>query len=414
MWWGVKLRDCFKKTKKYFSYKDDNKFFLNKIFAMSENFEIQKTENKARVAILKTRRGNVQTPFFMTVATRGAVKGAVSMDDLNQMEAPVLLGNTYHLALRPGDELIAKSGGLHNFIKWEKPILTDSGGFQVFSLKRKKITDEGVKFQSHIDGAEFFLSPEESIKIQHNLGSDIIMAFDECPPNIPNFHKIRQAVERTTLWAKRSYEYHFSKFSQDLSTLERPQIFGIVQGGSFPKLREKSLNEITAMPFDGFAFGGLAVGEPTEKMYEVLAEFTEKLPADKPRYLMGVGTPQDLLEAISRGIDMFDCVMPMRNARHGTIFTSQGILKIGNQKFSDDLKVIDENCQCEVCAGKKYSRAYLRHLLKVGEPLGARLLTIHNLHFYHNLMRTAREKILIGEFEVWKKELLEKFKEGLI
>ncbi len=375
---------------------------------MSENFEIQKTENHARAAILKTRRGNIETPFFMTVATRGAVKGAVSVDDLEQMKAPILLGNTYHLALRPGDDLIAKCGGLHEFMKWEKPILTDSGGFQVFSLRRKKITDEGVKFRSHIDGAEFFLDPEKSIEIQHNLGADIIMAFDECPPNVPKFHKIRRAVERTTAWAKRSYEYHFSKFSQDLPATVRPQIFGIIQGGSFPELREKSMNEITAMPFDGFAFGGLAVGEPTEKMYEVLEEFTNKLPTDKPRYLMGVGTPQDLLEAISRGIDMFDCVMPMRNARHGTIFTSKGILKIGNQKYRDDLRVLDEECNCEVCAGKKYSRAYLRHLLNVGEHLGARLLTIHNLHYFHELMRTAREKILVGEFEIWKKEVLEK------
>ncbi len=375
---------------------------------MSENFEIKKTENRARAAILKTRRGDIETPFFMTVATRGAVKGAVSMDDLNQMEAPVLLANTYHLALRPGDELIAKAGGLHDFAKWDKPILTDSGGFQVFSLKRKKITDEGVKFRSHIDGAEFFLSPERSIEIQHNLGADIIMAFDECPPNVPNFHKIRRAVDRTTLWAKRSYEYHFSKFSSNLSATKRPQIFGIVQGGSFPELREKSMQEITEMPFDGFAFGGLAVGEPTEKMYEVLEEFADKLPADKPRYLMGVGTPQNLLEGISRGIDMFDCVMPMRNARHGAIFTSQGVLKIGNQKFTTDLGVLDEECQCEVCAGKKYSRAYLRHLLKVGEPLGARLLTIHNLHFYHKLMKDAREQILSGTFEEWKKEVLKR------
>lgn len=377
---------------------------------MSENFEIKKTENRARAAVLKTRRGDIKTPFFMTVSTRGAVKGAVSMDDLHQMNAPVLLCNTYHLALRPGDELIAKAGGLHKFVKWDKPILTDSGGFQVFSLQRKKITDEGVKFRSHIDGAPFFLSPEKSIEIQHNLGADIIMAFDECPPNVPNFHKIRRAVDRTTLWAKRSYEHHFAKFSQKLSATERPQIFGIVQGGSFPELRKRSLKEITAMPFDGFAFGGLAVGEPTEKMYEVLEEFGDKLPADKPRYLMGVGTPQDLLEAISRGIDMFDCVMPMRNARHGTIFTSHGILKIENQKFTDDLSVLDEECQCEVCAGKKYSRAYLRHLLKVGEPLGARLLTIHNLHYFHNLMRTAREKILAGEFEGWKAEVLRELK----
>ncbi len=338
------------------------------------------------------------------------MKGALSTDDLKKMQAPVVLANTYHLHLRPTSELIKKFGSLHEFMKWDGPILTDSGGFQVFSIKRKKITDEGVFFNSHIDGKRFFIDAEKSIEIQNNLGADIIMAFDECPPNVPKFHKIRKAVERTTDWAERSLAAHFAKFSKDTPPTQRPQIFGIIQGGCFPELREKSLKEITTMDFDGFAVGGLAVGESNEEMYKVLDEMCHQMPKNKPRYLMGVGTPANLLETISRGIDMFDCVMPMRNARHGTIFTWSGTLKIENARYRDDKNVLDPKCDCEICAEKKYSRAYLHHLHRIGEMLAARFLTIHNLHFYHALMRETRERILDGSFGKWKEEMIEKFK----
>ncbi len=374
---------------------------------MTKNFELTKTDGLARAGVLHTRKGSVETPFFFSVATRGAIKAGVSVEDLENMGAPFLLANTYHLHLRPTSERIKKLGGLHEFTKWNGPILTDSGGFQVFSLKRKKITDEGVTFRSHIDGEKIFLDAKKSIQIQHNLGADIIMAFDECPPNVPKFHPIRRAVERTTNWAAQSLKTHFKKYPQKLSPLKRPQIFGIIQGGCFPELRKQSLEEITAMPFDGFALGGLAVGETAREMYKVLDEICPQLPVDKPHYLMGVGTPQNLLEAIERGIDMFDCVMPMRNARHGTIFTSTGVLRITNAEFANDKAVLDKNCSCEVCK-KGHSRAYLHHLSRMDELLGARLLTIHNLSFYHQLMRDARKHIMKGDFAKWKKVTLKK------
>ena len=374
---------------------------------MTKNFELTKTDGLARAGVLHTRRGSVQTPFFFSVATRGAIKAGVSVEDLENMGAPFLLANTYHLHLRPTSERIKKLGGLHEFTKWNGPILTDSGGFQVFSLNRKKITDEGVTFRSHIDGDKIFLDAKKSIQIQHNLDTDILMAFDECPPNVPNFYKIRRAVERTTDWAEQSLKTHFKKYPQKLSPLKRPQIFGIIQGGCFPELRKRSLEEITAMPFDGFALGGLAVGETAEEMYKVLDEICPQLPPEKPHYLMGVGTPQNLLEAIERGIDMFDCVMPMRNARHGTIFTSTGVLRITNAQFANDKTVLDKNCKCAVCK-KGYSRAYLNHLVKMNELLGARFLTIHNLSFYHQIMRDAREHIMKGDFAKWKKGVLKR------
>jgi len=377
---------------------------------MKSNFDLVKTTGGARAGILRTQRGEIETPFFLSVATRGAIKAGVTVDDLEKMGAPVVLANTYHLHLRPTSERIKKLGGLHEFMKWEGPILTDSGGFQVFSLRQKKITDEGVFFQSHIDGEKIFLDAETSVKIQHNLGSDILMALDECPPNVPDYHKIRRAVEHTTAWAERSVKAHFKKYSSKISPQKRPQIFGIVQGGCFPDLREKSLKEITALKFDGFALGGLAVGETTEAMYKVLEETAPRLPADKPRYLMGVGTPQNLLEAIERGIDMFDCVMPMRNARHGTAFTWSGVRNVENAEFRDDNSVLDKKCSCEICHDKKYSRAYLHHLLRMGEALGARLLTIHNLSFYHQLLRESRQHILKGDFEGWKKKVLKEMK----
>ncbi len=372
------------------------------------NFEKKAQSGSARAGILKTRRGDIQTPFFLSVATRGAIKAGLSMKDLKECQAPFMLANTYHLHLRPTSELVSTQGGLHAFTGWDGPILTDSGGFQVFSLQRKKITDEGVTFWSHINGDKIYMDAEISIQIQNNLGSDILMAFDECPPNVPKFHKIRRAVERTTAWAKRSLDMHFKTYDQALGPDKRPQIFGIIQGGCFPELRKKSLREITALPFDGFALGGLAVGESEEEMYKVLDQMTSQMPEDKPRYLMGVGTPRNLLEAISRGVDMFDCVMPMRNARHGTVFSHSGQVKITRAEFREDPRVLDDQCTCSVCAEEKYSRAYLHHLFRVKEDLGRRLLTIHNLSFYHQLMSKARAHIVEGDYEIWKDEMIER------
>ncbi len=392
---------------------------------MGENFNLQKTSGKARAGILKTRAGDIQTPFFMSVATRAAIKAGVSMEDLDDVQAPVVLANTYHLHLKPGESVVAQMGGLHDFMKCDKPILTDSGGYQVFSIKRKKITDTGVWFNSHIDGKRIFIDAKRSIEIQHALGADMIMAFDECPPSrLPNFNpdgdlkkqernlyfKVRKAVERTTEWAKISLDVHQKKYPLNLPATKRPQIFGIVQGGTFPDLREKSLAEITALPFDGFAMGGLAVGEPPEAMYKVLDEIAHKLPKPKPRYLMGVGSPIDLIEAVSRGIDMFDCVYPSRNARHGTVYTWNGQVRISNEKYALDKNPMAPNCGCPACVGG-YSRGYIHHLIKVGEALGSRLVTLHNLYFYHDLMRTMREKILEGSFEKWKIEAVKRLKQ---
>ncbi len=413
--------------------------YLNLEIIMSKNFIQEAISGSARTGILKTRRGNIQTPFFMSVATRAAIKAGVSMDDLEDIKAPVVLCNTYHLHLKPGEKLIEKAGGLHKFMKCDKPILTDSGGYQVFSIQGKKITDDGVFFNSHIDGKKFYMDAEISIDIQHKLGADMIMAFDECPPsrwkftdeelkeryNQPDaneedlkkikqkqdkkfYFQVKKAVERTTAWAKRSLDFHFKKFSQDLLPTQRPQIFGIVQGGTFKDLREKSLKEITSLPFDGFAMGGLAVGEPPKEMYKVLSEIVGDLPTEKPRYLMGVGTPTDLIESVALGIDMFDCVLPARNARHGQIYTWEGELKISQKRYFDDFEVLDKNCGCPVCK-KGFTRSYLNHLIKVGESLGQRYLTMHNLYFYHDLMRTMREKIELNEFENWKDKLLEKW-----
>lgn len=362
------------------------------------SFSLIHTNNTARAGILKTRRGNIETPVFMPVATRGAIKAGVGFDDLSQTNAQICLGNTYHLHLRPGSDRIEKLGGLHQFMGWDKPILTDSGGFQVFSIKNKKITEDGVFFHSHIDGTRFYIDSETSIRIQKELGSDIVMAFDECPPNIPNFRKIKKAVEKTTAWAKRSIDAFAQYYPLEKDPAQRAQIFGIIQGGCFPDLRKKSLDEITALPFDGFALGGLAVGESNEAMYEVLDEMVHLMPENKARYLMGVGTPENLVHAVGRGIDMFDCVMPARNARHGTIFTSAGLMKIANAVYKEDAQVIDPQCSCVVCAEKKCSRAYLHHLFKVGEVLGQRYLTIHNLHYYQSLMSRMRKAILENRF----------------
>ncbi len=394
---------------------------------MNKNFDLEGKSGKARAGVLKTRKGEIQTPFFMSVATRAAIKAGVSMEDLEAAQAPVVLCNTYHLYLKPGPENIEAMGGLHEFMKCEKPILTDSGGFQVFSIKRKKITDDGVWFNSHIDGKRIWIDAEKSIDIQHKLGADMIMAFDECPPsslpvneerlaelgkkeywrrhNKKLYFNVKKAVERTTDWAKRSLDFHAKKYDLDLPPTERSQLFGIVQGGCFKDLREKSLSEITALPFDGFAMGGLAVGEPNEVMYQVLDDIVDKLPEEKPRYLMGVGTPQDLIEAVSRGIDMFDCVFPARNARHGTVYSWEGAFRITNEEYKLDQSPLDKKCHCPVCK-KGYSKGYINHLMKVDEDLGKRFLTIHNLAFYHDLMRVMREKIIEGTFDDWKGKIL--------
>lgn len=372
-------------------------------------FTLKNTYKNARTSTLETPHGTINTPVFMPVATRGAIKAGVGFDDLKNLGAEISLGNTYHLHLRPTSKLIEKMGGLHFWEKWYKPILTDSGGFQVFSIKNKKITNDGVWFHSHINGDLFYLDAETSIQIQIELGSDILMAFDECPPNVPDFFAIEKAVNKTTAWAKRSLQYFEKKYSLEIATNKRPQLFGIIQGGSFPELRQKSLKEITSMNFDGFAMGGLAVGEPPEEMYRVLDEIVSYMPKDKPRYLMGVGTPIDLLEAVERGIDMFDCVLPARNARHGSLFTQTGVLKIKNAKYKEDSSVIDPECGCEICAEKKCSRSYIHHLLKVGEALGERYATIHNLHFYQNLMSEIRDSINENRFTEFKTQWLEKY-----
>ncbi len=372
-------------------------------------FTHQHQDGKARAGLLQTPHGEIKTPVFMPVATRGAIKGAVGFDELENLGAQISLGNTYHLHLKPTSQLIKKMGGLHHWERWDKPILTDSGGFQVFSIQGKKITNDGVWFNSHINGDLFYLDAETSMQIQIELGSDILMAFDECPPNVPDFKAIENAVNKTTAWAKRSLNYFASQYDLAIPTTKRPQLFGIIQGGSFPELRQKSLKEITSMNFDGFAMGGLAVGEPPKEMYKVLDEIVEYMPKNKSRYLMGVGTPVDLLEAIERGIDMFDCVLPARNARHGSLFTKDGVIKIKNAKFAEDSSVLDPECKCESCSEKKCTRSYIHHLLKVGEQLGQKYATIHNLFFYQELMQNARKAILENKFSEFKDNFLKRY-----
>jgi len=391
-------------------------------------FTLESTDSQARSGTLHTMHGTIKTPVFMPVATRGAIKAGVGFDDLKSLGAQISLGNTYHLHLKPTSELIRKMGGLHHWERWDKPILTDSGGFQVFSIQNKKITDSGVWFRSHINGDRFYLDAETSLQIQINLGSDIVMAFDECPPSrLPEryknlspkeyekklFDSILNAVHKTTSWAKRSLQYFSKQHPLDIPSTHRPQIFGIIQGGCFSELRHKSLKEITQLNFDGFAMGGLAVGEPPKEMYAVLDEMVPHMPRHKPRYLMGVGTPLDLIEAVERGIDMFDCVLPARNARHGMAYTSHGPIKLTQARFRTDESVLDPYCTCAVCSTHQCSKSYLHHLLKVGEDLGKRYLTIHNLHFYQSLMAEMRNAIEQNNWKNWKKGFLEKFLGGV-
>ena len=349
-------------------------------------YELLKKDKKtgARRGRIYTPHGIIETPVFMPVGTQATVK-AMTPDELKEMvDARIILSNTYHLFLRPGDELIKEAGGLHKFMNWDRPILTDSGGFQVFSLADlRNITEEGVKFKSHLDGSEKFLSPEISMKIQNNLGSDIMMAFDECAPYPSDYDYTKKSMEMTTRWAKRCLEAHKNK--------EKQGLFGIVQGGMYKDLREQSAKALVELDFPGYAVGGLSVGEPAELMYEILSATTPFLPENKPRYLMGVGTPDYLIEAVLRGIDMCDCVLPTRIARNGTAMTSEGKVVVRNATYERDWTPLDHNCDCYTC--KNYMRAYIRHLVKCGEILGARLITIHNLRFLVKLMEDVRKAI---------------------
>lgn len=360
-------------------------------------FTLLKTEGTARRGTLATVHGTVQTPCFMNVGTSAAIKGGVSSPELVDLKCQVELCNTYHLHLRPGDHIIKKMGGLHKFMNWQRPILTDSGGFQVFSLaKLRKIKEEGVYFSSHIDGKKIFMGPEESIRIQSNLGSTIAMAFDECVENPAPYDYAARSCERTVRWLKRC-KTEMERLSVLPDTLNPQQmLFGINQGCTFEKLRVEHMQEIAELDLPGYAVGGLAVGEPTEDMYRVLDVVTPHMPVHKPRYLMGVGTPSNIIEGVARGIDMFDCVMPTRNARHGTVFTWEGIRHLKNQYYESDPRPIDPSCDCPAC--RNFSRAYIRHLFKANEMLAGRLAVIHNLYFYNTLTERIRASLDEGTF----------------
>jgi queuine tRNA-ribosyltransferase len=370
------------------------------------NFKVLKTDSNssARTGILKTDHGDIQTPIFMPIGTQGAVK-TVTPSELKTVKSQVILGNTYHLYLRPGTELINQAGGLHKFMNWDLPILTDSGGFQVFSLARlNKITDDGVEFQSHLDGSSHYLTPEKSMEIQRSLGSDIIMAFDECPPGDADIATIKSSVKRTKIWIDRCNRYLVE--NQPIYNWEQT-MFPIVQGGVSSELRKQSAEEMIPFANCGIAIGGLAVGEEKSAMFGMIEVLDELLPKDQPRYLMGVGTPTDLIQAVQHGVDMFDCVIPTRNARNGQLFTSFGKVNIRNEKYKYDFNPIDENCECETC--KNFTRSYIRHLFNIKEVLGLRLATIHNLHYYLNLMELMREHIRKGDFSKWSEKYLNNY-----
>ncbi|MDE6727363.1 MAG: tRNA guanosine(34) transglycosylase Tgt [Oscillospiraceae bacterium] len=360
-------------------------------------FELKRTENRARRGIFHTPHGNIETPFFMNVATAAAIKGAVSCVDLKELKTRVALCNTYHLHLRPGDDIVYQMGGLHKFMNWDKPILTDSGGFQVFSLsKLRKIKEEGVYFSSHIDGRKLFIGPEESMQIQSRLGSTIAMAFDECVENPAPREYVQKSVERTTRWLERCQTEMARLNSLDNTINKKQLLFAINQGGTYDDIRVEHMKVIGEMNLDGYAIGGLAVGEPTDVMYHILDEVIPYAPVDKPRYLMGVGTPSNIIEAVWRGVDMFDCVMPSRNARHATLFTWGGIMHATNERYKTDPRPIDPECDCPAC--RNFSRAYIRHLFKADEQLSGRLAVLHNLYFYNTLMDKICEALDSGTF----------------
>lgn len=365
-------------------------------------YRILAKDGRAKRAEMKTVHGTVQTPLFMNVGTVAAIKGAVSTDDLREIKTQVELSNTYHLHVRTGDKLIKQFGGLHRFMHWDRPILTDSGGFQVFSLAGlRKIKEEGVTFQSHIDGHRIFMGPEESMQIQSNLASTIAMAFDECPPSRAEYSYIKQSVERTTRWLKRCQD-EMARLNQLPDTINKEQLlFGINQGGVVDEIRSNHARQITEMNLDGYAIGGLAVGETHEEMYHILDVTVPLLPENKPTYLMGVGTPVNILEAVDRGVDFFDCVYPSRNGRHSHVYTNHGNLNLMNQKYELDDRPIEEGCQCPAC--RSYSRAYIRHLFKAKEMLGMRLCVLHNLYFYNTMMEEIRQAIEEHRYSEYKK-----------
>ena len=366
-------------------------------------FELFNTDGLTRRGEICFPRGSIQTPAFMPVGTAATVK-SMTPEEVEGIGAEIILGNTFHLMLRPGMEVIEAHKGLHSFMHWHKPILTDSGGFQVFSLgELRKITEQGVTFSSPVDGARVFMGPEESMQVQRTLGSDIVMIFDECTPYPATYEEAKASMELSLRWAQRSKDafLELAPESDDTAAL-----FGIIQGGMFPELRDVSLQGLSEIGFDGFAIGGLSVGEPKEEMIKILDHTTPKMPQNKPRYLMGVGRPEDILEAVRRGVDMFDCVMPTRNARNGHLFTHQGVVKIRNQKHQFDTRPLDESCQCYTC--QNYSRSYLRHLDRTNEMLGSRLNTIHNLYYYQELMQGIRTAIAEQRFDDFAKAFYEK------
>ena len=370
---------------------------------MSEHFTVESNDGDARAATLETRRGPVRTPVFMPVGTQATVK-AMTPAELESLGAQIILGNTYHLHVRPGEKLIARLGGLHRFMGWTRPILTDSGGYQVFSLaKLRKITPEGVRFQNHLNGSPTFIGPETSMEIQRDLGSDIVMLFDECPPHPCSHADADKSLDLTLAWAKRCRAWWDAQPAE-----ERPLVFGIVQGSSHADLREKSARALVDIGFDGYAVGGVSVGEPEPEMFAAVENSVPFLPKTHPRYAMGLGTPPQILEMIARGVDMFDCVLPTRLARNGTAFTAGGTLNLKNAPFAEDTSPIEEGCECYAC--QNFTRAYLRHLVKAEEILGLRLLSIHNLHFYLGLARQAREHILAGSFQEFRRRFVAGYK----
>ena len=388
---------------------------------MTKPFDWQVTshDGEARTGILRTRRSIIETPVFMPVGTQGTVKGVRFEWLENEMDVRIILGNTYHLFLRPGVEIIRKMGGLHKFSSWNRSLLTDSGGFQVFSLtKLRKLTEDGVEFQSHLDGSKQFLSPEVSMEIQAALGSEIVMVFDECPPGDAGFDATKKSLEMTARWAKRSKnrfnELQSSGFDNGNLSVEgmsgNQSLFGIIQGAGHLDLRKESLERTVDIGFDGYAIGGLSVGEEKSVMYEVLDFVAPKMPVDAPRYLMGVGTPEDLIEAVNCGVDMFDCVIPTRNGRTGSAFTSRGKINIRNAKFADDDGPLDQDCDCSVCT--RYSLGYLRHLYQAGEMTAAILISHHNVYFFLDTMRRVRESIKTGSFQAFRKDFLGKLAEN--
>ena len=369
-------------------------------------YELLKQEGSAKRAVFHTVHGDIQTPVFMNVGTVAAIKGAVSTMDLKEIKCQVELSNTYHLHVRPGDKLIKEMGGLHKFMVWDRPILTDSGGFQVFSLaKLRKIKEEGVHFNSHIDGHKIFMGPEQSMQIQSNLASTIAMAFDECPSSVADRKYMTNSVERTTRWLKRCKD-EMARLNSLPDTINPHQmLFGINQGGIYEDIRIAHAQQIAELNLDGYAVGGLAVGESHEEMYRILDAVVPHLPENKPTYLMGVGTPANILEAVDRGLDFFDCVYPSRNGRHGHVYTNHGKMNLFNAKYELDDRPIEEGCNCPAC--RSYSRAYIRHLLKAKEMLGMRLCVLHNLYFYNTMMEEIRNAIDAGEFQAYKKRKLE-------